>query len=83
MLVGSFVDNYMIWSHHGERAPPPTENPFDEIIKDVEFDRLFDDYDHFCEGVGDDDGDGVGVGPIGSGTDDGSDDKLDDDDFLS
>jgi hypothetical protein len=26
MLVGDFVENYMIWMYHGEKAPPPTEN---------------------------------------------------------
>jgi hypothetical protein len=49
------------------------------MIKDVEFDRLFDAYDEFCADVGDNDGDGVGDGPI----DGGSDNELDDGDFLS
>jgi hypothetical protein len=59
----------MIWTYHGEKAPLPMENPLDEIIGDVEFDRLFDIYDDFCEGDGDDDGvarcysDGVGEMP--------------------
>jgi hypothetical protein len=34
-------------------------------------------------GCRDDDGDGVGEGPIDCGSDDGSDEKLDDSDFLS
>jgi hypothetical protein len=83
VLVGGFVENYMIWIYHGEKAPPPTENTLDEMIEDVEFDRLFDTYDDFCVDVGDDDGDGVGEGPIDGGSDDGSDDELDDGDFLS
>jgi hypothetical protein len=83
VLVGGFVENYMIWIYHGEKAPPPTENTLDEMIEDVEFDRLFDTYDEFCADVGDDDGDGVGEGPIDVGSDDGSDDELDDGDFLS
>jgi hypothetical protein len=31
------------------------ENPLDEIIQDVQFDRLFDAYDDFDNGGGDDD----------------------------
>jgi hypothetical protein len=82
VLVGVFVENYMIWTYHGEKGPPLIENT-DEMIEDVEFDRLFDTYDEFCANVGDDDGDGVGKGPIDGGSDDGSDDELDDSDFLS
>jgi hypothetical protein len=73
----------MIWTYHGEKAPPPTENTLDEIIEDVKFDRLFDAYDEFCADVRNDDGDGVSKGPIDGGSDDGSDDELDDGDFLS
>jgi hypothetical protein len=83
MLVGGFVENYMIWTYHGEKALPPTENKLDEMIEDVEFDRLFDTYDDFCADVGDDDGDGVGEGPTDGGSDDGSDEEVDDGDFLS
>jgi hypothetical protein len=84
VLVGGFVENYMIWTEHGEKAPPPTENPLDKMIEDVEFARLFDAYyDDFCAGVGNDDVDGVSEGPIDIGSDDGSDDELDDGDFLS
>jgi hypothetical protein len=79
VLVGGFIANYMIWKYHGERAPPLMENTLDEMIEDVEFDRLFDTYDEFCADVGDDDGDGVGEGSI----DGGSDDEFDDSDFLS
>jgi hypothetical protein len=79
VLVGGFVENYMIWTHHGEKARPSTENLLDEMIEDVEFDRLFDTYDDFFADVGYDDGDGVRERPI----DGGSDDKLDDSDFLS
>jgi hypothetical protein len=89
VLVGGFVENYMIWTYHGEKASPPTENPLNEIIEDVEFDKLFDAYDNFCEGGGDDDGvgrcygDGVGKGPIDGGSNHGSADEFDDGDFLS
>ena len=48
--VGGFVENYMIWTYHGEKAPPPTENPLDEIIEDIEIDILFAAYDNFDEG---------------------------------
>jgi hypothetical protein len=67
-----------------------TENPLDEIIKDIQFDRLFDGYDDFDNGGGDDDGvggcygDGVDEGPTDDGSDDdSSDNELDDGDFLS
>jgi hypothetical protein len=83
VLVDRFVENYMIWTYHGEKAPPPTENTLNEMIEDVEFDRLFDAYDEFCADVRDDDGDCVDEGPIDGGSDDGSDDDLDDGDFLS
>jgi hypothetical protein len=83
VLVDGFVENYMIWMYHGEKAPPPMENPLDEMVEAIEFDRLFDAYDDFCVGVGDDDGDGVSEGPIDGGSDDGSDDELDDGNFLS
>jgi hypothetical protein len=83
VLVGDFVENYMIWTYHGEKPPPSTDNPLDEMIEDVKFDILFDAYDNFCAGVGDDDGDGVSEGPIDGGSDDDSDNKLDDNDFLS
>jgi hypothetical protein len=56
-------------------------NPLDEMIEDVEFDRLFDAYDDFCAGIGDDDGTDVSEGPVDGGSDDGGDDKLDDGDF--
>jgi hypothetical protein len=68
VLVGGFVKNYMIWMYHGENAPPRTDNPLDEIIQDVQFDRMFDAYDDF---------------DVGGSDDDGSDDELDDGDFLS
>jgi hypothetical protein len=88
--VGGFVENYIIWTYHDEKASPPTENPLDEIIKDVQFDRLFDSYDDFDEGDSDDDGvggcygDGVNERAIDDGGDDNSsDDEFDDGDFLS
>jgi hypothetical protein len=83
VLVGGFVENYMIWTYHGKKAPPLTENTLDDMIEHIEFDRLFDTYDEFCADVGDDDGDGVGEGPIDGGSDDGSVEELDDVDFLS
>jgi hypothetical protein len=42
---------------------------------------LFDAYDDFCAGIGDDDGNDVSEGPVDGGSDDGGDDKLDDGDF--
>jgi hypothetical protein len=69
VLVGGFVDNYMIWTYHGEKAPPPMENLLDKIIQEIKFNRLFDAYDDFDDAGGDDDdvgggyGDGVDRGP--------------------
>jgi hypothetical protein len=89
VLVGGFVDNYMIWTYHGEKAPPPMENLLDKIIQEIKFNRLFDAYDDFDDTGGDDEdigggyGDGVYAGPINGGSDDSSDDELDDGDFLS
>jgi hypothetical protein len=84
MLVDDFVENYMIWTYHGEKASPPMENTLDEVIEDIKFDRLFDSYDEFCADVGDDDDDDdVGEWPIDGGSDDGSDDEFDDGNFLS
>jgi hypothetical protein len=80
VLVGCFVENYMIWTYHGENAPPPIDNPLDDIIQDVQFDRKFDAYDDFYDGVGGFHGDGVDKGPIEG---DSSDDELDGGDFLS
>jgi hypothetical protein len=60
VFVDGFIENYMIWMYHGEKAPPPMENTLDEMIEDVKFDRLFDTYNDFCVDIGDDDGDGVG-----------------------
>jgi hypothetical protein len=45
--VGGFVESYMIWMYHGEKVLPPTQNPLNKIIEDIEFDRLFDAYDDF------------------------------------
>jgi len=57
VIVSGFVKDYMIWKKHGETdAPPPTNNPLDEIIQDEEFDRMFDAYVDFDDGVKDDDG---------------------------
>ncbi|RLN11652.1 hypothetical protein C2845_PM09G12960 [Panicum miliaceum] len=62
VLAGSFVDNYMIWTYHGEKAPPPMDNPVSEIIQDAEFNRLFDTYDDFDDAGGDDKDVGGGYG---------------------
>ena len=85
VLTSDFVDNYMIWNKHGEEAHPPREYPLDEIMQDLEFNILFDDFDDF--GGDDEDvsggySDGVDGGPIDLGNDDDSD-ELDDSDFLS
>ena len=85
VLISGFVDNYMIWNKHGEEAPPPRENPLDEIMQDPEFNILFDDFDN--AGSDDEDvvggySDGVDRGGIELGSDDDSD-ELDDGDFLS
>jgi hypothetical protein len=62
VLVGGFVDNYMIWTYHGEIAPLPTENLIDEIIQDIMFNRLFDAYDDFDDAGGNDEDVGGGYG---------------------
>jgi hypothetical protein len=62
VLVAGFVENYMIRTYHGEKAPPLTENLIDEIIQDVEFNRLFDAYDDFDDAGGDDEDVGGGYG---------------------
>jgi len=75
----------MIWNKHGEEAPPPRENQFEEILQDPKFNILFDNYDDACgddEDVGGGYSDGLDGGPIDIGTDDASD-ELDDGDFLS
>ena len=41
--------------YHGENAPPMMENPLDEIIQDVQFNRLFDTYVNFDDGGNNDD----------------------------
>jgi hypothetical protein len=76
VLVGSFVENYTLWTYHGEKSPPPMENPLNEIIQDAECNRLFDAYDDFDD-VGSDDKD------VGGGYGDGIDGPIDDGDFLS
>jgi hypothetical protein len=68
MLAGAFVENYTLWTYHGEKAPPPTENPLDEIIQDAEFNRLFDTYDNFDDADSDDED---GCGGYGDGVDGG------------
>jgi hypothetical protein len=95
VMVSGFVKDYKMWKYHGEMdAPPPTNNPLDEIIQDEEFDRMFHSYfDGGGDDDGDDDDDGVadddGVGgfqdddvddPMDG---DSSDDEFDDGDFLS
>ena len=65
MISGS-IDNYMIWNKHGEEAPPPRENQFEEILQDPQFNILFDDYDDACgddEDVGGGYRDGLDGGP--------------------
>ena len=66
VLICSFVNNYMIWNKYGEEEQPQRENLFDEIMQDLEFNILFDDFDT----VGSDDedvsggySDGVDGGP--------------------
>ena len=94
VIVSSFVKDYKIWKYLGETdAPPPMNNPLDEIMRDEEFGRKFHSY---FDGGGDDDGigdddrvvddDGVGGfqdddvdGPMDG---DSSGDELDDSDFL-
>ena len=85
VLISGFVDNYMIWNKYGEEAPPPRENQLDEILQDLQFNILFDDYDDACgddEDVGGGYSDDVDGGPIDIGSDADSD-ELDDVDFLS
>jgi len=66
MLISGFVDNYMIWNKHGKEAPLSRENPLDEIMQDLEFNMLFDDFDDAGsddEDVGGGYSDGVDGGP--------------------
>ncbi|XP_072147941.1 uncharacterized protein [Setaria viridis] len=92
VMVRCFIEDYMIWTSHGEKAPP--QDPLDEIMEHVEFERMLDVYDSFDEGVSDDDGggsdgdDGVdeggnGGGDANDGYDSSGDNELDDSDFLS
>jgi hypothetical protein len=88
VMVSCFVKE--ICKKHGEMdAPPPTNNPLDEIIQDEEFDIMFDayyDFDRDDDGVSVDDGagrfhsDDVDDRPIDS---DSSEDELDDRDLAS
>ncbi|XP_039797630.1 uncharacterized protein LOC120662576 [Panicum virgatum] len=90
VMVSGFIKDYTIWKKYGETdAPPPTNNPLDEIIRGEELDRMFDAYYDFGrddDGVSVDDGaggfhsDDVDDRPIDS---DSSEDELDDGDFLS
>ena len=41
--------------YHGENAPPLMENPLNEIIQDVQFNRLFGTYVNFDDGGNNDD----------------------------
>ena len=69
MLVGGFVKDYMISMYHDETSTSsPLINPLDEIIQDELFNRMFDAYDDFDDGGGDDDGVG---GFLGDDVDDG------------
>ena len=85
VMVSGFVKDYLIWKKHGEMdAPPPANNPPDEMILDEKFDRMFDAY------IDDDGGDDDGVGGFyGDDVDDGPidgerrDEEIDDGDFLS
>ncbi|RLN40825.1 hypothetical protein C2845_PM01G45080 [Panicum miliaceum] len=89
VMVSDFVKDYMIWKKHGETdAPPPTNNPLDDIVQDEEFHEMFHSYydGGGDDGVGDDE-DGVGGfqdddvdGPMDG---DSSGDELDDGDFLN
>ena len=96
-MVSGFVKDCTIWKEHGEMdAPPPADNPLDQILQDEDFDRMVRSYFHSGEdddGVvddddNDDDADDGGIG--GSHGDDvdypidgdSSDDELDDGDFL-
>jgi hypothetical protein len=49
-------------TYHSEKAPPPTENPANEVIQDAEFNRLFDAYDDFDDAGGNDEDVGGGYG---------------------
>ena len=56
----------MIWSKHGEEAPPPRDSQIDEILQDPQFNVLFDEYADACgddEDVGGGNSDGVDGGP--------------------
>ena len=45
VIVSGFVKDYMIWKKLGVTdAPPPANNPPDEMILDEKFDRMLDAY---------------------------------------
>ena len=87
----------MVWKEHGETdAPPPANNPLNQIVEGDDFDRMVSSYFH---GGGDDDGVSGSHGDDGDADDvgvseshgddveclmdsDSSDDELDDGDFL-
>ncbi|KAM0890273.1 hypothetical protein ACQ4PT_027104 [Festuca glaucescens] len=91
VLMYGFVEDYMIWTSHGEKNnAPPSLNQIDEIMQNDDFGRMFDAYDDFGEGGSNDDGghgsDGVneeGDGHANDGYDSSEDDELDDSDFLT
>ena len=84
----------MVWKEHGETdAPPPVNNPLNQIVEDDNFGRMVSPYFHGGrddDGVDDDDDDANDDGVSGSHGDDvdcpmdgdSSDDELDDGDFL-
>ena len=42
VMVSGFIKDYTIWKKYGEMdAPPPTNNPLDEIIQGDDFGRIF------------------------------------------
>ena len=97
VIVRGFVKDYMVWKQHGETgAPPPANNPLNQIVEDEDFDRMVSSYFHDggdddgVSGSHGDDGDADDVGVSGSHGDDvecpmdgdSSDNELDDSDFL-
>ena len=77
VMVRGFVKNYTIWKKHGETdAPPPADNPLDQIVQDKDFNRMVHPYFY---GGGDDDGVDDDDDGVGGFQDDDVDDPMDGD----
>ena len=76
--MNGFVEDYMIWTSHGEERnnnAPPHPNPIDEIMQNSDFGAMFDNVhaNSSGEGSSDDDGGQGSDGVNDIGLDDGGD----------